>query len=167
MLGGPRLDPIEQCGADPAPTVLGMDDSPRPDDVRFIKPDLPIRDDRSVIVGHDPCIGSEIEVRPAPNLAHEVRVDGGFHAVSRLIGEEQFGDSIQIILGRRSKLESVGNAQCSRAYVVRIFQNESFFTTLPSRNVHRSQPRISIRCPSVVVPDKVHSDAPRSPSTKC
>jgi len=50
---------------------------------------------------------------------------------------------------------------------VRIFQNESFFTTFPSRSVHRSQPRTSIRCPSVVVPDKVHSEAPRSPSTKC
>ena len=57
---------------------------------------------------------------------------------------------------------------CRVAYPdVRIFQNESFFTIVPSRNVHRSQPRTSIRSPSVVVPDSVHSDAPRSPSTKC
>src|SRR5215208_773770 len=53
------------------------------------------------------------------------------------------------------------------SYSVRIFQNESFFTAFPSRNTQRSQPLTSIRCPVVVVPDRVHSDAPRSPSTKC
>ena len=46
------------------------------------------------------------------------------------------------------------------------FQYESFLTTLPSRKVHRSQPRTSSRWPSVVVPRSVHSEAPRSPATK-
>ena len=44
--------------------------------------------------------------------------------------------------------------------VATIFQYESFFTIVPLRKTHRSQPRTSIRSPSVVVPDKVHSDAP-------
>ena len=49
----------------------------------------------------------------------------------------------------------------------RIFQKESFRTINPSRKVQRSHPLMWIRSPSVVVPVSVHSDAPRSPLTKC
>ena len=50
--------------------------------------------------------------------------------------------------------------------VTRNFQYESFFTISSPRKVHRSQPRISMRSPSVEVHDRVHSDAPRWPSKK-
>ena len=47
-----------------------------------------------------------------------------------------------------------------------IFQNAFLTTTSSPRNVHRSQPRTSRRCPSTVVPRSVHSETPRSPETK-
>src|SRR6185369_10365096 len=75
-------------------------------------------------------------------------------------------DRLHLARDRQGEHPHRDRARRRRYELVRIFQNESFFTTLPSRSVHRSQPRTSIRCPSVVVPERVHSDAPRSRSTK-
>ena len=109
--GGPRLDPIKQCGADAAPSVLRVDDSPRPDDVGLVTPSLSVGHDRSSgIVGHDPCVGRQIEVRPAPDLPKQVSVDGGFHVGRTLLGEQHRDHRLEVPFGRLPKRVAVGGS---------------------------------------------------------
>ncbi len=97
-----------KAGPMPLSTVLGMDDAPRPDEVRLLPPRLPVGDDRSGAVDHHPGIVSKVEVGPAPHLAEKERVDRGLDAVGSLVGEEHVSHGVDVVLRRRPKRVAVG-----------------------------------------------------------
>ena len=70
--------------------------------------DLPVRDDRSGGVDHDPGVGGQIEAGPAPDLPEKMRVDRGLDAVGALVGEQHRDHGVQVVLGRRPKRVSIG-----------------------------------------------------------
>jgi hypothetical protein len=114
-----RLDPIEQRRADAAPTLLGMDDAPGPDDVRLPVSRLPVRDDRSCVIGHDPCVGGEIEIRPAPHLTEEEFVERRLYSIRQLVVDEHAGHRVDVVPRRRPKPVSGREVHAERVRVPR------------------------------------------------
>ena len=101
QLGRTSLDPVEQRRADAAPAVVGMDDAPRSDDARLLQARLPIRDDGPRAIDHDPGVGGQVEVRPAPNVPDEEGIERRVHAVRSLVGEEHLAYGVGVVLVRR------------------------------------------------------------------
>ena len=91
-----------------------MDDAPRSDETRLIPPRLSVRDDRARVVGHDPGIGSEVEVGPAPHLAEEGFVKRRLDAIRQLVVDEDARDRVDVVSRRRPKAVSAGKIHTER-----------------------------------------------------
>ena len=91
-----------------------MDDAPRSDEVRLVQPRLPVRDDRAIVVGHDPCVDGEVEVGPAPRLAEEEFVKCRLDPIRQLVIDEHAGRRVDVVPRRRPKPVSGGKAHIFR-----------------------------------------------------
>jgi hypothetical protein len=78
-----------------------VNDPPALHDARLVAQGLSIRDDRPLTVGHDPCVGGEIEANPAPLVSQEIRVQDRLPGVG-----EHMGHRIGVVRCRRSELVS-------------------------------------------------------------